>query len=53
MEEIGWKYGHLHPEVKEMALRQIQLGADLERWGEESKAYKKRKQVLEDLANKF
>ena len=51
--ETQWKYGRLLPEVKEEALRQISLGTDLERWKENPKQYKKRKEVLDQLKEKL
>lgn len=43
---IQWKLGRLQEEVKNKALQIIDSGADLERWGEDTKLKKKREAVL-------
>ena len=47
--DIQWRYGRLLPEVKEMAMKYLKSGEDLERWKGNAKLYKKRKFVLEEL----
>jgi len=47
------KYGRLLPEVKNEALKYIDLGTDLERWKDTGKQYHKRKDVLDKLKEKL
>jgi len=47
------KYGRLLPEVKDEALKYIDLGTDLERWKDTKKQYYKRKDVLDKLKEKL
>lgn len=51
--DIQWRYGRLLPEVKEMAMKYLKSGEDLERWKGNAKLYKKRKFVLEELEKKL
>ncbi len=51
--DIQWRYGRLLPEVKEMAMKYLKSGEDLERWKGNAKLYKKRKFVLEELEEKL
>lgn len=51
--DTQWKYGRLHPDVKEIAIEYIKSGVDLERWKENKKMYPKRKKVLSDLEKKL
>ena len=51
--DTQWKYGRLMDKVKKQALKYIEEGTDLERWEEDKKLYKKRKEVLEKLKEKL
>ena len=51
--ETQWKYGLLDEKVKEIALKYIEEGIDLERWEEDQKLYTKRKTELEKLKEKL
>lgn len=52
LSDIQWNYGRLEETVKEKALYYLDKGYDLTRW-EESKHYKKRKQILGELRDKL
>lgn len=52
--DLQWNLGKLLPEVKEKAIYYIEKGGDLSLWGaEESKEYKARKKVLDELYEKL
>lgn len=52
--DLQWNVGRLIPEVKEKAIYYLKKGGDLSVWGEpESREYKNRKQVLEELYKKL
>ncbi len=51
--DTQWKYGRLLPEIKEQALKCIENGTDLQRWSEDQKQYRKRKETLELLEKRL
>lgn len=52
--DTQWNLGRLEDKVKEMALKHIQLGDDLERWEVENpKMAKEREQTIQDLQQKL
>ena len=51
--DTQWNLGRLKEDVKNEALKYIELGTDLERWKKDEKLYKKRKDVLEKLKEKL
>lgn len=48
---IQWKKGRLMEDVKEQAIKYIELGPDVNRWRPGTADYKKRKEVLQKLKN--
>ena len=52
--DTQWNLGRLEDKVKEMALKHIQLGDDLERWEVENpKMAREREQTIQDLQQKL